>query len=258
MPEGDDLAVSLFFLSLALPAFGLEAVKAETIPRRVMFAILAVACLLTALLWIQIKQIWPPFAVTITSLSTNPVAWFAVLMFILGVFAFHRPRKASKQDISTKVIELGSPKIEVCFQSGAPYETSDIQAQRVLSTVKIGIKNSGGGAIANCVVFIDKIAPEPSPFFGGLPMILEGGGFAVRHDDPEKLINIAGYWDHAGKYRFYAPHGAFAESYNYIDANISRKIVIRIEATGCSKRSLFDIWVDQSKMIRLKYIGDAA
>jgi hypothetical protein len=69
MPEGDDLAISLFFLSLAIPAFGLEAMKAETIPRRITFAILAIACLLAALFWLQLKLIWPPFAATMASIS---------------------------------------------------------------------------------------------------------------------------------------------------------------------------------------------
>jgi hypothetical protein len=92
MPEGDDLAISLFFLSLAIPAFGLEAMKAETIPRRITLAILAIACLLAALFWLQLKLIWPPFAATMASISTNPVAWFCLVMFILGVLAFHQPR----------------------------------------------------------------------------------------------------------------------------------------------------------------------
>jgi hypothetical protein len=97
MLSGDDLAILLFFLSLAF-GLGLEAMKAETVTRRVAFAALSTACLLTGVFWLQIKKIWPPFTEVAISVGTNPLAWFVVLMFILGVFAFHRPRNPSAVD----------------------------------------------------------------------------------------------------------------------------------------------------------------
>jgi hypothetical protein len=45
-----------------------------------------------AYFWLQIQKIWPPFTEAATSVGTNPLAWFIVLMFILAVVAFHRPK----------------------------------------------------------------------------------------------------------------------------------------------------------------------
>jgi hypothetical protein len=94
---GDDLTIFLFFLSLAF-GFGFEAVRAETVPRRNIFAVLGAACFFAAIFWLQIKTIWPAFTVAVTSTATNPLAWFIVGMFILAVFAFHRPKNRSVVD----------------------------------------------------------------------------------------------------------------------------------------------------------------
>jgi hypothetical protein len=91
MLSGDDLAISLFLLSLAF-GLGLEAVKAETTLRRIIFTALCSTCCFAGLFWIQIKNIWPPLTEAVSSVGTNPLAWFIVLMFILAVFAFHRPK----------------------------------------------------------------------------------------------------------------------------------------------------------------------
>jgi hypothetical protein len=90
LPAGDDLAIVLFLMTLVF-GFGLEAMKAEAVARKVVFSVLTAACLLTGGFWLQIKEVWPPFTKTTISVGTNPVAWFVVLMFILAVFAFHRP-----------------------------------------------------------------------------------------------------------------------------------------------------------------------
>jgi hypothetical protein len=74
--------------------FGLEAVKAETIPRRIGFGAFALFFLLTGIFWVQIKEISPtPLIDAVDSVGTNPVAWFVVFMFIAMVVAFHRPRQ---------------------------------------------------------------------------------------------------------------------------------------------------------------------
>jgi tRNA_anti-like len=103
VPVGDDLTIVLFFASLAF-GFGLETMKAETAPRKVMFAVMTAGCLLSAVFWLQLKRIWPPFTDATVSVGTNPVAWFVVLMFILAVFAFH-PAKSRKA--------VGPPKSEL-------------------------------------------------------------------------------------------------------------------------------------------------
>lgn len=149
------------------------------------------------------------------------------------------------------------PQIEIRFEKRAPYEVSDIQQSRVLSTTRIGIKNSGGGALSNCRVYIEKISPEPS-IVGGLPVLLNGAGFMVRHDDPEQLIDIATHWNHVQKFRFNAPGGHWAETLNYIDDSIERTIVIRIQATEGERRATFRLWTDEKKAIHLEFVGYAS
>jgi hypothetical protein len=91
--SGDDLAILLFFLSCVL-AFGLEAMKAETALRRAVFGVIATTCLLTGIFWVQIKKTWPVFSNHAAVVATNPVSWFVLAMFILSIFAFHRPKNA--------------------------------------------------------------------------------------------------------------------------------------------------------------------
>jgi hypothetical protein len=147
---------------------------------------------------------------------------------------------------------LGGPKIEICFWAGQPYEVSEITNGRVLSTVKIGIKNSGGEPLSNCKVYIQDIAPLP-PLAGGLPILLDGTGFTLRPDDPEKLIELAAHWNHVDKYRFSAPHGGFAETLNYLDDRVERAIVVKIISTEGQQSALFDIWTDEKKALHLEF-----
>jgi hypothetical protein len=51
------------------------------------------------------------------------------------------------------------PQIKICFKTASPYEVSDVMHGHVLSTVRIGIKNSGGGTLSNCKIFIEKMTP---------------------------------------------------------------------------------------------------
>jgi hypothetical protein len=94
---GDNLSIVLFFLTCTV-AFGVEAVKAETTIRRASFAALAVSCLLTGSLWVQLKTAWPALSRQIERVATNPVSWFAIVMFLLAVFAFHRPKQNTRID----------------------------------------------------------------------------------------------------------------------------------------------------------------
>jgi hypothetical protein len=67
----------------------MEAVKAETAPRKVIFTVMTAVSLLSAMFWLQIKTVWPPFTGAMVSVGTNPVAWFVAFMFIFAVLAFH-------------------------------------------------------------------------------------------------------------------------------------------------------------------------
>jgi hypothetical protein len=144
-----------------------------------------------------------------------------------------------------------SPEIELCFEPGTPYEAVEISHGHVLSTVRIGLKNVGRSPISNCKIFIDKMSPE-APLPGGLPILLEGGGFVLRHDEPEKYIDIASQWDHFDKFRFNSRPGWWAETMSYINNDIERVISIRIEATELQTTALFKIWTDETKKLHLK------
>jgi hypothetical protein len=144
-----------------------------------------------------------------------------------------------------------SPEIEICFKPGTPYEVVDIFHGRILSTVKIGLKNSGRRPVSNCKVYIDKMSPE-APLPGGLPILLEGERFVLSRDEPERYIDIANHWDHTDKFRFNSRPGWWAETMNYIDDGVERVISIRIEATELQMSALFRIWTDQTKQLHLQ------
>lgn len=99
MVSGDDLAVLLFFLSLAF-GLGLEAVKAETFLRRVIYWFICVTCVVVGGFWLKIEELWPPLTLVIASIAKSPIAWFVVAIFLLSLFIFHRPRtvKLPKSD----------------------------------------------------------------------------------------------------------------------------------------------------------------
>jgi len=93
--SGDDLIVFLFFLGFAV-TFGLESAKAETVIRKASFGVAALVGLLTSIFWLQLKALWPSLSEKIAAVATNPVSWFVVFMFMLGIFAFHRPNNKSR------------------------------------------------------------------------------------------------------------------------------------------------------------------
>jgi hypothetical protein len=185
--------------------------------------------------------------------------WAGTPALGIGFFLIWLDWRRTKAKIANKQVTVQKPsKIEICFKSSAPYEASDIAHGRVLSTVRIGVKNSGGSPLSNCKVYIESVSPPPA-HAGMFPAMLDNGSFALRHDDPEKLIDVATYWEHAGKYRFSTPLGGYLseKSLDYIDGNEPRTFVIKAVATECTKSAVFKILVDESKTLRLKYIGDA-
>jgi hypothetical protein len=148
------------------------------------------------------------------------------------------------------------PKIEISSGSGTPYELLEMIGERRKSVVKIGVRNSGDAIASNCAVLIDKLAPKlvherAYPIKLGIPE------FTLRHDDPEKFIEIAEYWAHVGQIRFNEPLGAtFSGPLTYFDAGIRYSIVAKIRAAECTRSALFDLWVDSSNQLRLHYAGD--
>ena len=100
MPElaGDDLAIVLFSASVAI-GLGLETMKAETPTRKVIFGFLTAVFLSNTVFWMQIKTVWPSLSMPAVSISTSPIAWFVVFMFILAVIAFHPAKARDRVDV---------------------------------------------------------------------------------------------------------------------------------------------------------------
>jgi hypothetical protein len=92
-------------------------------------------------------------------------------------------------------------------------------------------------------------------------MLLQGSDFLLRHDDPEKFLDIASHWDHHGsKFRFHNIPGFFAESYNYINDDIDRTVEIKVtgikqDGSNLIKTKLFTITTDEMKRLHLRPIG---
>jgi hypothetical protein len=78
----------------------------------------------------------------------------------------------------------------------------------------------------------------------------------LRHDDPEKLISIAGRWEHVEKFKLHTPvSGTFFDATTNIDVEPPRTIVIRVVATECQRGATFRIWSDEAKALHLDFIS---
>ena len=201
-----------------------------------------------------------PFIDSITSSITidRLMNWGPTLVLpAFGIWLIWKTKPTIQKEESLNK-QVHAPKIEICFRPCAPYEISEIINGRVKSTVRIGIRNSGGSPISNCKIYIESVSPPPI-HVGLFPALLDGGSFVLRHDDPEKLIDIAYHFDHVNKYRFSTPLGGYigAETLNYMSESEQRKFVIKFVATECQKSAMFKILVDETKKLRLQYIGDA-
>lgn len=128
--------------------------------------------------------------------------WAAITVFLVAFSAATLLRRRSS-DSETPCVSRAAldPKIEIRTDSAPPYHVADVKSGHVESTVKVGIVNAGGGTLSNCKVYIEKISP-PTNSPGGTTLLLDGSGFQLRHDDKEKLIEVAVHWDHHDKFRF--------------------------------------------------------
>lgn len=147
------------------------------------------------------------------------------------------------------------PKIEIRTEPASPYQVTDVQAGQVQSTVKIGIRNAGGQTLSNCKVYIEKISPPLSPA-GLSSLLLDGTGFQLRRDDPEKFVEVASHWDHHPQFRFSTPlSGAFFNEQLLMDGGSRRTFAIRVAAHECERSALLEIWADESKKLHLKFLN---
>lgn len=92
LPSGDDLSIILFFLGLAVTALigGLSLIERKR--KAITVALIISALLFTAfaLGWPWFETLSPKMTELSERLGTNPVAWFAIIMFLIALLLFSR------------------------------------------------------------------------------------------------------------------------------------------------------------------------
>ncbi len=190
-------------------------------------------------------------------LSWEVWLWAAITVFLVVFIAatLLRRRSSGGEGVSASETVALDPKIEIVTGPAAPYQVTQVQGGRVLSTVRVGIRNAGGKTLSNCKVYVEKLSP-PLALPGGDTQLLELSAFHLRHDDPEKLMDIAAHWDHVDKFKFSTPpHGGFFEAGNYIEDGVKRTFAVRVSATECERSALFEMWSDDSKRLHLSFVN---
>ncbi|MGC1549963.1 MAG: DUF4062 domain-containing protein [Rhodanobacter sp.] len=148
------------------------------------------------------------------------------------------------------------PKIEIITGSAEPYYVEEFRSGHNLSTVRIGVRNAGGKTLSNCKVYVEDISPPSDS--GHDRRLLDGSGFRLRHDDSVQLIDIAAHWDHVDKFKFSTPvsGGNFADPFDMKDIG-NRTFSIRVVAAECQRSAKFGLETDESKKLRLNFLGYA-
>lgn len=165
-----------------------------------------------------------------------------------------REKHISPQAPSNISKSLG-PEIEILFRSGEPYERVEIVGAGIMSKIGVGIVNSGGGILSNCVVQIVKIAP-PQHLYGGLPMQLHLESFTLRADDPARAVEVAYRTKGSNQFRFAVPYtGGFEDTLNFLDTKETLTIEIRVTATECQRAAIFNVWTDDDDHLRMKFLS---
>lgn len=147
------------------------------------------------------------------------------------------------------------PSIEIRTGRTSPYRLVTTDHGYGRSIVAIGIANVGGQTLSNSKVYLERIVP-PLNTAGSNSLLLDGSGFQLRHDDPEKLIEIAHRWEHHKQSRFSMPQqGAFFDTSVFIDDNIRLKFTLRVVAKECERSAVFEMWTDDSKRLNLEFLN---
>jgi hypothetical protein len=211
--------------------------------------------------WVKIMTFAAALGTTLLAIfeDISPFLWIpaAILAGCFALLFIHlwlALRDLWKRDEDRAAIERTPPQIKICFEKSSPYEASNIEGGRVISRVRIGVKNAGDMPLSNCQVYVDKISPMP-PLTGGVPILLAEPKFTLRGDDPERLIDVASHWDHVDSYRFSSDVGWSAETANYINEREPRTIVLKVEATECQRSATFRLWTDDHRVLRMEYLG---
>ncbi|ACC75815.1 DUF4062 domain-containing protein [Paraburkholderia phymatum] len=147
-----------------------------------------------------------------------------------------------------------APLIEMVTGASERYHSNEIQSGHMLSTVRVGIRNAGGKTLSNCKVYVEQISPPPD-IPSADSKLLDTGAFQLRHDDPERLVDIAAHWDHLDKFRFCAPlpGGMFGDPFDLNDKG-RRTFAVRVRATECERSAMFELATDDSKRLSLTFL----
>lgn len=153
------------------------------------------------------------------------------------------------------MLPKGPPEIEIRTMQTAPYHIVKTNNGHAQSTVAVGIRNAGERTLSNCKVYAERIAP-PLSSHGSSVLLLDGTGFQLRHDDPEKLVEIAHRWEHHGQSRFSVPYqGGFFNTEMSMNDGIRRKFAIRVAAQECERSAIFEMWTDESMRLHLEFLN---
>jgi len=146
------------------------------------------------------------------------------------------------------------PELDIILHEGAPYEITEIPDGQALSTIRIGVKNSGDSDITNCRVCIDAIDPVPAAI--EVPIMLQEALY-LPHMFPEILVDIATQRGGMNQYRFSASlaDGISEKPSVYLDDATPRTLVVKVEAAECRQGASFKIWTDKEKHMHIKLIS---
>ncbi|WP_175874060.1 hypothetical protein [Burkholderia sp. BCC0397] len=185
------------------------------------------------------------------------VAWAAITLALAaaGATLVFRKRQG-KPPVAARIDDVAPPhQIEIHTEEAQPYHELTQESGHLLSTVRVGIKNTGTKTLSNCRVYVEKVSPPASPLDSG-SILLENAVFNLRTDDPEHLVDVAAHWDHMNQYRFSAPGATgFYEAMQYMDDDRKRTFVIRVTARECERSAIFEIHVDKSRRLHLKFVA---
>jgi hypothetical protein len=82
------------------------------------------------------------------------------------------------------------PACDFLFGSKEPFEVIKRQGDYIAREVWFGIRNSGGGYLTNCHIFVTKISPGMELM---IPWRLTVDSLSLREDEPPKYIKLASY-----------------------------------------------------------------
>ena len=134
--SGDDLAIFLFWLTLAA-GMGVEAVKAETLSRRIGFGSAAGLFLLLALFWHQLQSRLPGFTASVDSIANNPQTWFVLCVLAYLMVKFWSPKGRTHRVLRERAREARSSEAIVEKETGVEVKALADSLQEVDRKVEV-------------------------------------------------------------------------------------------------------------------------